>query len=80
MLNKNDNDYWPSQMHALSVGDLDSIRSYLTKAKELELLYGSTVLSDLHFPSKSAWAVLRTDSERNPAIRREDHSVKNGPD
>ena len=33
-------------MHALSVRDLDSIRSYLTKAKELELLYGSTVLSD----------------------------------
>ena len=35
--------------HALSVGDLDSIRAYLTKAKELELLYGNTVLSNFEY-------------------------------
>ena len=35
--------------HALSVGDHDSIRAYLTQAKELELLYGSTVLSDFEY-------------------------------
>ena len=35
--------------NALSVGDRDSIRIYLNKAKELELFYGSSVLSDFEY-------------------------------